>query len=75
MVERQADGAAERAGLHRVVWDLRTRGRRIIPEAKIDCGRAARAGRWSLPGSYTLRLTVDGKTRTAKRGGAVRTRA
>jgi photosystem II stability/assembly factor-like uncharacterized protein len=41
------------AGMHRFVWDLRY----AAPEA---LGRGG--GVWILPGRYTARLTVDGKT-------------
>ncbi|HEX7964638.1 MAG TPA: hypothetical protein VF651_02870 [Gammaproteobacteria bacterium] len=46
-----------KAGMHRFVWDLR----HLAPEA---LGGADANGVWVLPGSYTVKLTVDGKSRT-----------
>jgi photosystem II stability/assembly factor-like uncharacterized protein len=43
-------------GMHRFVWDLRYAG----PEA------LGGEGVWVLPGDYTVKLTVDGKTYTQK---------
>ncbi len=45
------------AGMHRFVWDLRY--------SFVDSGRRSRrapAGPWALPGKYTVKLTVDGKS-------------
>jgi hypothetical protein len=49
------------AGLHRVVWDLREEGAVVIKGAKTDWGNP-RKGPLALPGIYTVKLTVDGKT-------------
>src|SRR5581483_409647 len=49
------------AGLHRVTWDLKYAGAKIIPGAKNDGGEP-RHGPFVLPGTYTLKLTVAGKT-------------
>ena len=47
-------------GLQRVVWDLRYDGPKIIPGAKNDAG-TPHEGPLALPGTYTLKLHVDGK--------------
>jgi photosystem II stability/assembly factor-like uncharacterized protein len=52
------------AGVNRVVWNLRYKGADVIPNAKIDEGDPE-AGPLVNPGTYTLKLTVDGKTETA----------
>jgi hypothetical protein len=47
-------------GMHRFVWDLRS----MLPE-ELDVPQyqaPAPTGVWVLPGSYTVKLTVDGKT-------------
>jgi hypothetical protein len=48
-------------GVQRVVWDLRYKGAEIIPGAKIDAGKP-KVGPLTVPGTYKLRFTVDGKT-------------
>ncbi|HJT76609.1 MAG TPA: hypothetical protein VJ739_05355, partial [Gemmataceae bacterium] len=50
-------------GLHRVVWDLRYAGAREIPDAKIDSGDP-KAGPLVNPGTYQLRLHVEGTALT-----------
>ncbi len=50
-------------GLHRAEWDLRWEGAKKIYGAKIDFGDPAEGPR-AVPGPYTVRLTVDGKTQT-----------
>jgi photosystem II stability/assembly factor-like uncharacterized protein len=50
-------------GLHRFVWDLRYQGATIIKGAKID-GGDPEVGPLVAPGTYTLKLTVEGKTLT-----------
>jgi hypothetical protein len=52
------------AGLQRAVWDLGWQAPERIRGARIDSGDA-RSGLPALPGSYTLALTVDGRTLTA----------
>src|SRR5262249_45747388 len=47
-------------GLHRVVWDLRYRGAETIRGAKLDSGQPQQ-GPLVNPGTYKLRLTVEGK--------------
>jgi hypothetical protein len=49
------------AGLQRAVWDLRHEGATKIRGAKIDAGDPGE-GPMALPGAYTLRLTVDGRS-------------
>ena len=53
------------AGLHRVVWDLRYEGAEVIKKAKLDGGEP-KVGPLVNPGTYTIRLTADGKTETGK---------
>ncbi len=53
------------AGINRAAWDLTGKGPRIIPGAKNDAGVPHR-GPPVLPGTYTLKLSVDGKTLTGK---------
>jgi hypothetical protein len=50
-------------GLNRISWDLRYAGAKFIPKAKNDGGNPKR-GPLVNPGTYTLKLTVDGKTQT-----------
>ncbi|MCI0683152.1 MAG: hypothetical protein L0Y71_13705 [Gemmataceae bacterium] len=50
-------------GVNRVAWDLNYEGPTIIPGAKNDAGVPHR-GPSAPPGTYTLKLTVDGKTLT-----------
>lgn len=52
-------------GLHRIVWDLRYEGPETIAGAKVDSGEP-REGPLVNPGTYTLKLTVEGQTRTTK---------
>ncbi len=59
------------AGLNRVQWDLRYEGAKRLPNAKIDSGDPD-DGPLVLPGDYTLKLNVDGKTYTASRRSAGR---
>jgi hypothetical protein len=51
-------------GVQRAVWDLAFEGARKIKGAKIDEGDADK-GPLVVPGTYTARLVVDGKTYTA----------
>jgi photosystem II stability/assembly factor-like uncharacterized protein len=51
------------AGLQRTVWDLRWEGAERIKKAKIDWGNPA-DGPVAVPGTYTVALTVDGRTTT-----------
>jgi photosystem II stability/assembly factor-like uncharacterized protein len=52
-----------KAGVNRVVWDLRYQGATIIPGAKNDGGTPQR-GPFVKPGTYKLVLKADGKTLT-----------
>jgi photosystem II stability/assembly factor-like uncharacterized protein len=52
-------------GLQRVVWDLRWRGADLIKGAKLDGGEP-KAGPLVNPGVYTLKLTADGQTASAR---------
>ena len=51
-------------GIHRAEWDLAWEGARKIKGGKIDTGDPARGPR-AVPGAYTVRLTVDGRTLTS----------
>lgn len=50
-------------GTQRAVWDLTWAGAEMIKGSKLDAGYPARGPR-AMPGTYTARLTVDGKTST-----------
>jgi photosystem II stability/assembly factor-like uncharacterized protein len=52
-------------GVNRVAWDLTYEGARHIPYAKVDLGEV-QEGPMVNVGVYTLKLTVDGQTETAK---------
>lgn len=56
---------AEEPGLQRITWDLRYEKPTIIPKAKNDAG-TPREGPVVLPGTYTLKLHVDGQALDAK---------
>ena len=51
------------AGVQRGTWDLSWDGAEMIPGAKLDSGDP-RSGPRAIPGTYTVRLTVDGQTQT-----------
>lgn len=51
-------------GVQRAVWDLNWSGAELIQDAKLDLGYPL-VGPKAVPGTYTVRLTVDGKTATA----------
>ena len=57
------------AGMHRFVWDLhhpapRALGMQFPISAILHNTPKYPLGAWALPGKYTVRLTVDGKTQT-----------
>ena len=52
-----------KAGLQRAVWDLRYEGATKIKAAKVDSGDPGE-GPMVLPGTYSVRLTVDGQSLT-----------
>jgi hypothetical protein len=52
------------AGVQRAVWDLRHEGAKKIKGGRIDTGDPF-VGPTVVPGNYTVRLTVAGKTLTA----------
>jgi photosystem II stability/assembly factor-like uncharacterized protein len=54
---------AKEPGVQRAVWDLSWAGAELIPHATLDSGYPAH-GPEAVPGSYTVRLTVDGKVST-----------
>jgi photosystem II stability/assembly factor-like uncharacterized protein len=51
-------------GVNRATWNLRYRGAKAIKGAKVDSGEPEH-GPLVLPGTYTLKLTVDGQVMTA----------
>jgi photosystem II stability/assembly factor-like uncharacterized protein len=51
-------------GVNRVVWDLRYKGAEKIKGAKVDSGNPE-VGPMVIPGTYSLKLTAEGKTMTA----------
>ena len=51
-------------GIQRAVWDLAWEGAAKIKGGKIDTGDPA-SGPLAVPGTYTVRLSVDGQTLTA----------
>jgi photosystem II stability/assembly factor-like uncharacterized protein len=54
-----------RPGINRIAWDLRYKGADRIRKAKVDLG-VPQLGPLVNPGTYTLKLTVGGKTLTAR---------
>jgi photosystem II stability/assembly factor-like uncharacterized protein len=50
-------------GVNRVVWDLRYKGADKIKSAKVDSG-VVDQGPFVNPGTYTLKLSIDGNTWT-----------
>ncbi|MEP6754886.1 MAG: glycosyl hydrolase, partial [Chthonomonadales bacterium] len=58
---RNDDKIASKQGVNRIVWDMRYNGAVAIPKAKVDSGDV-QTGPMALPGNYTLKLTVDGKS-------------
>jgi hypothetical protein len=50
-------------GVHRAVWDLRWAGAAKIPGAKLDAGDP-KTGPFVLPGTYTVKLSVDGQSQS-----------
>jgi photosystem II stability/assembly factor-like uncharacterized protein len=52
-----------KAGVNRVAWDLRHKPPELIKNAKWDGGNP-KVGPLVVPGTYTLKLTIDGKTLT-----------
>lgn len=54
-----------KVGVNRGVWDLRYDGGKTIPKGKNDGGNL-KVGPLVVPGTYTLRLTADGKTFNGK---------
>jgi hypothetical protein len=65
-VEEETEGLEgyllpKKAGVQRAVWDLNWAGAEMIPGSKLDSGYPL-IGTPAVPGTYTARLTVDGKT-------------
>ncbi len=53
------------AGVNRFVWDLTHAGADIIPNSRVDGGSPA-TGPLVSPGTYTVKVTIDGKVLTGK---------
>ncbi|HET6266353.1 MAG TPA: glycosyl hydrolase, partial [Acidobacteriota bacterium] len=51
------------AGVQAAPWDLTYAGADMIPKAKLDSGDIS-AGPMAIPGTYTVRMTLDGQTQT-----------
>lgn len=60
----EGDKIPAKQGVNRLVWDLRYKGAVAIPKAKVDSGDV-QTGPFALPGTYTVKMTVDGKTQTS----------
>ena len=52
-------------GVNLAVWDLRHAGAELVENGKLDFGGPV-VGPMAVPGTYTVRLSVDGKQLTAK---------
>ncbi len=52
------------AGVQRGMWNLNWDGAEMIPKGVLDSGTPG-VGPMAVPGTYTVRLTVDGQTATA----------
>jgi photosystem II stability/assembly factor-like uncharacterized protein len=66
-LEREAlkkEALSKEPGIQRAVWDFSWSGADPIAGAKLDSGDPTQGPR-VLPGTYTVRLTVDGKSSTA----------
>jgi hypothetical protein len=61
---KKKDALALDPGVQRAVWDLAWEGVKPIPHAKVDAGDPDE-GPLALPGAYTVRLSVDGRSLTA----------
>ena len=53
------------AGVNRALWNFQHRGAELIENGKLDFGGPV-YGPTAIPGSYTVRLNVDGKQLTSK---------
>jgi hypothetical protein len=53
-----------KAGLNRLVWDLRYEGAPRVPDYYLYEYESGSKGPFALPGQYSVRLTVDGKSLT-----------
>ncbi len=53
-----------KAGLNRLVWDLRYEGAVRVPDYYLYEYESGSKGPFALPGQYTLRFTADGKSLT-----------
>jgi photosystem II stability/assembly factor-like uncharacterized protein len=60
---RTLDGASAEPGGHRVTWDLRYPGATVFENMILESQSPA-VGPWAPPGSYQVRLVVDGRSVT-----------
>ncbi|MGB7174334.1 MAG: hypothetical protein WBD23_12375 [Candidatus Acidiferrales bacterium] len=60
---RTAESLPNKAGLNRIVWNMRYESPREVPGAVYDNGPPE--GVLALPGKYQVKLTVDGQSYTA----------
>jgi hypothetical protein len=58
------DALSKDPGIHRTAWDLKWQGAAKIKGAKIDTGDPTEGPR-AVPGPYTVKLTVDGKSQAS----------
>ena len=63
--EESKDLLGTEPGINRAFWDLMYAGANRIKNAKLDEGNL-KQGPMALPGTYTLRLNVDGKVQTSQ---------
>jgi hypothetical protein len=61
--EKKKAALSKEAGMQRAVWDLTYAGPDLIPNARLDTGDPG-TGPMALPGTYTVRLNVEGQTAT-----------
>ena len=59
------DALPKAAGVNRAVWNLAYKGAELIENGKLDFGGPV-FGPMAIPGSYTVRLSLDGKQFTSK---------
>ncbi len=64
-IEAHKPEAPHEPGVNRFVWDLTHAGGEFIPKARIDGGNPA-IGPHVSPGTYTIKVTIDGRVMTGK---------
>jgi hypothetical protein len=63
IVKELLDRKISNSGMIRIKWDLRYQGATSFPGIILEGGNPA-IGPWAPPGTYSARLTVNGKTQT-----------